>query len=97
MTPKEEAKILVDKFSIYCDGSIDKEVFKAYDLKHGKSNIRKRFSDIAKFAKFYHAKKCALFHLKNIREHLECIEYNHDVKNIPFDYYDELEKEIDLL
>ncbi len=95
MTPKEEAKILVDKFSIYCDGSIDEDVFKAYDLKYGK--IKKRFSEISKFAKFHHAKKCALFHVKNLVEHLKSIEYNYDVEDLPFSYYDELEKEIDLL
>jgi hypothetical protein len=64
MEAKQKAKELVDRFSQYCDGSIDDEVFAAYDIKFGKG--KRKFIDVAKFAKFYHAKQCALIAVDEI-------------------------------
>ena len=82
MEAKEKAKELVDRFSIYCDGSIDDEVFAAYDIKFG--NGKRKFIEVAKFAKFYHAKQCALIAVDEILKAIDWHDFetpNNELKN----------------
>jgi hypothetical protein len=92
LTAKEYAKELVLELSWHCDGSIDDNVFKAYDLKHGKG--RKSFSAVGKFAKEYHAKDCAKVTIDKLMDYARTFG---DVTMLDIEYFYEVKKEIDLL